>query len=507
MAYTILTYSYSGSNVFALNFPLGYTRPDQISVVVNSETSNRPFTFLTPGTVAVGGDPLVNGDVVKVYRTVDVEDLFHEFATGASYTAQNIDEAYKQSLMAVHQVLDGRFGSSFATALDMNGNKITNVAPGTVEGDVVTFEQLGDVEVLAGQAQTAAASALAYKTLAESAATAAAISEDACAADALAVSEALETLTLGPSQPKTQIFTAGSGFTAGVSTTVTLTVTPIPVNEDCITVDFDGVVKARDTFTYNSDTGVITFASAIGAGVAKVQVHWWTSLVIGTPAPASVSWNTHMKTSTANKIPRWNSVGAASQLDYLQEDDFASNSNVGLASQRSTKTFVTNAIADAIAGIPSGKLRQIQFAHKTDTYQTSSASFVAVPGLSVDITPTSVDSKIVVLAVCCGATSSVNGNPIIARLNKDGSGLGVGDASGGRTRGAVGCSSNGPSDTVSLTMLHIDTAGTTSEITYGVDILSAGGSNAYINRTHNDTNSAATLRGVSAIVVVELGTD
>lgn len=63
-------------------------------------------------------------------------------------------------------------------------------------------------------------------------------------------------------------FNDGVGFTAGVSTQVTLSVAP--ASEANVLVTFDGVVQHQSTFTLSSN--VITFDAAIPAGTSQVQV-------------------------------------------------------------------------------------------------------------------------------------------------------------------------------------------------------------------------------------------
>ena len=53
------------------------------------------------------------------------------------------------------------------------------------------------------------------------------------------------------------------------------------------------------------------------------------------------------------------------------------------------------------AGLPSGSVLQAKTATKTDTQSTTSNSFTDITGLSVSITPSSTNSKILVLCTVC----------------------------------------------------------------------------------------------------------
>jgi len=62
-------------------------------------------------------------------------------------------------------------------------------------------------------------------------------------------------------------------------------------------------------------------------------------------------------------------------------------------------TNINNASLDNVTGLPAGvggKVLQVVNATKTDTFATSSSSFVDIPGLSASITPSSTSNKIFV---------------------------------------------------------------------------------------------------------------
>lgn len=90
---------------------------------------------------------------------------------------------------------------------------------------------------------------------------------------------------------KNQVFVAGVGFTAGSSTAVTLTNTPLPSSSVATSVYFDGVRQHPSEWSLNTTTGVITFTSAIPLGVGQVLTEWVSSSVtIGTPSDGTVSY-------------------------------------------------------------------------------------------------------------------------------------------------------------------------------------------------------------------------
>lgn len=211
MAYSYLRHTYAGVNVFAVNFTLGYISQDQVKAQVNDEVDGlgdpvyRTITWLTEGTIAISGS-LVNGDQVLLTRTVDKEDLTHNYADGEIITEENLDQSFKQAIMAVHEVLDGRFGV-IQTEIDMGTNRITNLGNAIGAQDAVTLNQLEDytgnapayAAAAANSASQASASAVQadnFKDLAEAARDAAAISVD----EAQDILDAFNTVIITPFQ-------------------------------------------------------------------------------------------------------------------------------------------------------------------------------------------------------------------------------------------------------------------------------------------------------------------
>lgn len=123
-------------------------------------------------------------------------------------------------------------------------------------------------------------------------------------------------------EEKRQIFEAGTDFTAGSSTTLTLTNAPIAGSSSGLDITFDGVYQHSSKWSYVPGTGVITFDAAIPLGVAEVEARWRTSLPVGTPADGTVGWKklasgiiasvAEMVSGTANKL-----ISAANFKDYM----------------------------------------------------------------------------------------------------------------------------------------------------------------------------------------------
>ena len=154
-----------------------------------------------------------------------------------------------------------------------------------------------------------------------------------------------------------------------------------------------------------------------------------------------------------------------------------------------------------------GGIIQVKSTTKTDAFSDSSTNFVDVTGLSVSITPTRSDSKILVL--CSVNLNSNKENFAYLKLVRDSTDIFVGDAAGTRVRVSgmyyVGTSSGneGICETVSIT--HMDAPSTTSATTYKIQVQAYSGGAVYVNRTHRDTNGDGyDGRFASSITVMEV---
>lgn len=122
--YSILVFSYEGgSRVFEATFALGVMTPEHIQVYVRGEVDGegtqleRAFTYDSSTQSVTITDPIVIPDgetavEVVVQRTVPKETLYISFAGGADVTRTNIDGMVRYTLMALHEVLDGRWDIS-----------------------------------------------------------------------------------------------------------------------------------------------------------------------------------------------------------------------------------------------------------------------------------------------------------------------------------------------------------------------------------------------------------
>ena len=160
-------------------------------------------------------------------------------------------------------------------------------------------------------------------------------------------------------------------------------------------------------------------------------------------------------------------------------------------------------------GLPSGSaggIIQVKSVTKTDAYQKpSGTSFVDVPGLSVSITPTRSDSKILVMYDLSWSTSSGH---ISCRLMRDSTAIKIGDASSNRTQatGQWHHSGSDQYDTAQVAGTHMDSPATASAVTYKMQV-GTPYSTSYdlrVNYQGDDTDASWVGRTASSITVMEV---
>lgn len=156
-----------------------------------------------------------------------------------------------------------------------------------------------------------------------------------------------------------------------------------------------------------------------------------------------------------------------------------------------------------------GHVVQAKTATKTDTQSTTSNSFTDITGLSVSITPSSTNSKILVLCTIC-ISSTFYWCPV--RVLRDSTQINAPDAAGSNRLLVNGVQTNQTAGaymlmTVPITVL--DSPSSTSALTYKAQyaVAAASGYTAWINKTNRDEDNSNGYdpRGSSSITVMEVG--
>ena len=181
------------------------------------------------------------------------------------------------------------------------------------------------------------------------------------------------------------------------------------------------------------------------------------------------------------------------------------SNNIVLASNGSV-TIPTLTATNLTTNSSFGKVLQIQQTVKTDTASTTVAS--GVPSstifLPVNITPASASNKILIMV---SASVSDHGNVALI-LQKNGSNLdaATGDAAGSRERTTASTYMAADSHLSTIHTAYLDTAGSTSQITYGFKLFvqDNNSSTIYINRMVTSYDYVYGYRNSSMIQVMEI---
>ena len=154
-----------------------------------------------------------------------------------------------------------------------------------------------------------------------------------------------------------------------------------------------------------------------------------------------------------------------------------------------------------------GKVLQVQSTLLTSIDNGSFSGYNSIQVMSVNITPASTSNTIYGWINCCNDTGG-NHNATAFIVTRNGSQILVGDAGGNRTRVAGGMEYDSSDYKLPVTsMMFVDSGhNSTNQVTYALKMFDANGDggNYYINRTRNDSNDAAILRGTSQIIVMEV---
>jgi hypothetical protein len=147
------------------------------------------------------------------------------------------------------------------------------------------------------------------------------------------------------------------------------------------------------------------------------------------------------------------------------------------------------------------RVLQVVSTAKTDTFSTTSTSFVDVTGLTTSITPSATSSKVLVLVTSnLSGASAVNPGQKIVRDSTD---IFIGDAASNRIRAFYGGDGINAFNMWQTAAVFLDSPNTTSATTYKVQMRVNTGT-GYVNRTGTDTDSSAFYRTASSITVMEI---
>jgi hypothetical protein len=163
-------------------------------------------------------------------------------------------------------------------------------------------------------------------------------------------------------------------------------------------------------------------------------------------------------------------------------------------------TLTTAANGIAKASLPTGAVLQVVSTTKTNTFSTTSTSYVDVTGLSVSITPSSATSKILVIVSLSGSETVGWGFQLV----RNSTAICIGDSGGGsRMQGSGGMSTRDSNGINNPSANFLDSPATTSATTYKVQMYTPSAT-GYLNGTAGDANANYTVRSASTITVMEI---
>jgi len=200
-------------------------------------------------------------------------------------------------------------------------------------------------------------------------------------------------------------------------------------------------------------------------------------------------------------------VGSTSGSITLQEPAVAGTTVLTLPAVSGTviTTGTTGQVINSGA-LPIGSVLQVVQTAKTDTFSTTSSSFVNITGLTVTITPKFSTSKILIIAQV--SSSGMNGNSAMFKLSGGNTSSYIGDASGSAIRSVVGggWQQNLTNLLISQSLIYLDSPATTSATTYSVQCTVGGSTGNPVQVNYSigggGTNTVAT--GASSIIVMEI---
>jgi len=159
-------------------------------------------------------------------------------------------------------------------------------------------------------------------------------------------------------------------------------------------------------------------------------------------------------------------------------------------------------------GLPSGSsggIIQVKSVVKTDLFNTASSSFTDITGLSVSITPTRSDSKILFQFHLGSFQNQNNSSRAFVRMVRDSTAICVGDAATGHECTAAVCSraSDDNHTQFPVSMQFLDSPSTTSAVTYKLQA-SCGNDGGTIYLNSPGTVDAQSGNTASTITVMEI---
>jgi len=156
------------------------------------------------------------------------------------------------------------------------------------------------------------------------------------------------------------------------------------------------------------------------------------------------------------------------------------------------------------AKLPTGSVLQVVSTEKSDSFTTTSSSFVDVTGMSATITPSSTSSKILVFFNVGLIGNDTIGQFSYLKLVRGSTDISIGDTAGSRTRVSAGVGGDQAYENSPASIHILDSPATASAVTYKIQMKTQTSGTAKFNSLSDNNDSAAYSRSSASLTLMEI---
>ena len=145
MAVTFNTFAGNGTTG-PFSFTFEYIDESDVKVSIDCTTqATTAYTFPTASTIQFVSLTPTASQTIRIFRETDVDDLKATFFAGSSIRSQDLNDNFEQNNFAVQEIKDQfvtQENGSFSTNVDLNDNRITDMADPVDAKDAVNKQYL-----------------------------------------------------------------------------------------------------------------------------------------------------------------------------------------------------------------------------------------------------------------------------------------------------------------------------------------------------------------------------